>query len=362
MLTNHQNQEKNKIITSLRENKLRPTVMQGLAGTGKTFTIPFIMDDLNITPQQTLFVAYTGTAVLTMQQDNAMTLHSLLYKPILRFGKVVGFRKRDLSDFEEMLMGIRLIIMDEMSMTPAEIMKDVEQICHVFNIKLLLVGDFFQLPQIGEPHPYLQIFDGKLEKPMRQALDSPILTAAHKIRHGEFLTEGLHGDSLFIGRKNNIDTDWLHPSNQWICGLNATREKLNKQMADNRDIPIIGDKIIFLKNSLEEGVSNGTRGEILSMKQHFDLYEVVVQTNYNEIVTVKATWKREPTTQERKMGYRTHFDFAYAITCHKSQGATLEKGVIVDESFYFGREDKEIALRWKYTALTRYKNKCVLLR
>lgn len=362
MLTNHQNTEKNKVITSLRENRMRPTVLQGLAGTGKTYTIPFIVEDLGLLSSQVLFTAYTGTAVLNMNQDYSTTLHSLLYRPVIQFGRVVGFKKCSILELEEKLAGIRFIVMDEMSMTPLDIMEDMERVCRYFGIYLLLVGDFFQLPPIGQPHPYLNVFDGKLDQPMRQALDSPILSAAHQVRNGEFIKEGIYGENLFVGRKNNINPDWLAKDNAWLCGLNATRVKLNTQIADGRTTPIVGDKIIFLKNDLEQGISNGTRGEILSLKSSFDLYEMQVRTNYGDELRVNATWQRDPTSSERKAGYKTSFDLAYAITVHKAQGATLDKGIIVDESFYFGRENKEISLRWLYTALTRFQNKAVLLR
>lgn len=362
MLTDHQNSEVKKVISHLQSNAMRPTVFQGLAGCGKTFCLPYIVDGMQFSDVQVLFIAYTGTAVLNMGQENAMTSHRLLYKPIIRFGKVVGFAKKNTADLEEILRHIRMIIIDEFSMMPDDIMRDIESICRIFSIKILLVGDYFQLPPIGDANPYLNVFDGRLEEPMRQALDSPILTAAHQIRNGETLKEGIYGDSLFVGRKNNINPEWLNRDNQFLCGLNATRIKLNTQIAGGRTTPIVGDKIIFLKNDLEQGISNGTRGEILSLKSHFDLYEIQVRTNYGEEVSVTSTWQREPTPAERKRGVSTHFDFAYAITTHKAQGSGFSKGILVDESFYFGRDNKEVSRRWLYTGLTRFSNKAVLLR
>lgn len=362
MLTDHQNSEVKKVISHLQSNAMRPTVFQGLAGCGKTFCLPYIVDGMQFSDVQVLFIAYTGTAVLNMGQENAMTSHRLLYKPIIRFGKVVGFAKKNTADLEEILRHIRMIIIDEFSMMPDDIMRDIESICRIFSIKILLVGDYFQLPPIGDANPYLNVFDGRLEEPMRQSLDSPILSAAHTIRNGGTLIEGIHGEDLFVGRKNNINPEWLHRDNQWICGLNATRVKLNTQIADGRTEPIVGDKIIFLRNDLDRGISNGTRGEILSIKNIFGICQMEVRTNYGEEISVTSTWQREPTPAERKQGIKTNFDFAYAITAHKSQGATLDKGIVVDESFYFGREDKVISRRWLYTALTRFQNKCVLLR
>ena len=49
------------------------------------------------------------------------------------------------------------------------------------------------------------------------------------------------------------------------------------------------------------------------------------------------------------------FDYAYAITCHKSQGSQWDKVVVIDESAVFGRrgDDEDIPKRWLYTAITR---------
>ena len=52
------------------------------------------------------------------------------------------------------------------------------------------------------------------------------------------------------------------------------------------------------------------------------------------------------------------FEFAYAISCHKSQGSEWEKVVIFDESYVFGKE----ANRWLYTAITRAKKKLIIIK
>lgn len=52
------------------------------------------------------------------------------------------------------------------------------------------------------------------------------------------------------------------------------------------------------------------------------------------------------------------FEFAYAISCHKSQGSEWEKVVVFDESHIFGKE----ANRWLYTAITRAKKKLIIIK
>ena len=93
--------------------------------------------DLGVQPHQVLFTAFTGTAVLNMRQENACTLHSLLYKPILRFGKVVGFKSKAEEDLVEDLASIRLIIADEFSMIPDDMLTALEHICRrIWNIAI----------------------------------------------------------------------------------------------------------------------------------------------------------------------------------------------------------------------------------
>jgi len=52
------------------------------------------------------------------------------------------------------------------------------------------------------------------------------------------------------------------------------------------------------------------------------------------------------------------FEFAYAISCHKSQGSEWNKVLLFDESSIFGSD----ANRWLYTGITRSKKKLVILK
>ena len=52
------------------------------------------------------------------------------------------------------------------------------------------------------------------------------------------------------------------------------------------------------------------------------------------------------------------FEFAYAVTCHKAQGSEFDFVVVFDESWAFGEE----ADRWLYTAITRAKEKLLIIR
>ena len=49
------------------------------------------------------------------------------------------------------------------------------------------------------------------------------------------------------------------------------------------------------------------------------------------------------------------FDYAYAITCHKAQGSEFQSVLIFDEAWGAQR------FNWLYTAITRAKDRCILV-
>ena len=53
------------------------------------------------------------------------------------------------------------------------------------------------------------------------------------------------------------------------------------------------------------------------------------------------------------------FAYAYAITCHKAQGSEWDKVLVFEEGFPFNQEEHK---RWLYTAVTRAKEKLVVVR
>lgn len=52
------------------------------------------------------------------------------------------------------------------------------------------------------------------------------------------------------------------------------------------------------------------------------------------------------------------FEYAYAITAHKSQGSEWNNVVVFDDSNVFGKDGKN----WLYTAITRAKKKLVIIK
>ncbi|MEP2471046.1 MAG: Ti-type conjugative transfer relaxase TraA, partial [Paracoccaceae bacterium] len=92
------------------------------------------------------------------------------------------------------------------------------------------------------------------------------------------------------------------------------------------------DRIVFMRNDKELGVKNGMLGTVAKAA--------------DGKISVTLDGEDEPTITFDPRSYR-HFDHGYAVTIHKSQGAT------VDQAYVLGSRsmDKHLA----YVALTRHR-------
>lgn len=319
----------------------RVSVFEGYSGTGKSTTLRFLLESLDYDESEVHFCAYTGTASKLLMDAglSASTIHRLIYEPIIIKGECVGFSRKA----REELKKLKLIVVDEYSMLPQEILVDLMS----YDIPLLLVGDPAQLPPIGTPNQFINAYDAILTQVQRQALDSPILWAATKVRQGEVVKEGTYGDILFVGRKHQLDSQWLRRDVQFICGTNQTRHKINLQVSGS-PFPEVGDKIIFLKNDWNVGVVNGSVGYISKLGREWGMYVLSVKVDDMYLSKYKAFYQEIPKRSFKK-GISL-FDKAAAITGHKVIGATIREPIcIIDESYCF----KEYAKNWIYTVLTR---------
>jgi len=320
------------IVADRIDKKEKVTIFTGYAGTGKTTTLNVLLDFVKITGVQ--FVAFTGTAAKRL--PGGQTIHSVIYDVIKRRGEVVGFKLKPRHE----LAHINLFIVDEYSMVNKELFDDLESL----GIPILLVGDKFQLPPIGDPHRYVYAEPhAELTQIHRQAENSPLLKLATMVRMGETLPQGLLGN-VYVGRKNELESSWLRPDVKIICGKNATKDKINFHIA-GQDTPKPGDLIMFLKNDMPI-ITNGTTGIVTFARTTYgsSRLDVELETGVS-LRQILVDWRVQ------KIKRHQFVDFAWASTCHKAQGATYDSaGLIVDESQLF----REHADRWIYTALTRY--------
>ena len=296
-----------------------------------------------------------------------------------------------------MTVFLNQVVVDEISLAP----KSMIDMLLKHKVFCIFIGDNFQLPQIdkNEAHDYLEHPDIFLSTVMRQAAESEIIQLTMKIRNGEDIPY-MRGNDVMVVPKQELVTGHLTWADQVICATNATRVSINNQMRGllgfSGPLPQDGEKMICLRNYWEDisdsgelALVNGMTGIIhnpfetfrdapryVKMRDHRipliqgefttddgELFSHVDMDKYMiEYGEPFLDWKESYALGKLRMkiGDITPraFDYAYAITCHKSQGSEWDNVCVLEESFPFDREEHA---RWLYTAVTRASEKLVLV-
>lgn len=369
----------------------------GYAGTGKT-TLAIVISEM---VQDCLFASFTGKAALVMRSKGctgAGTLHSLIYKPRREWREDDDDRKdtdtpRWELNPESALRGADLLIIDECSMVNEELARDVLS----FGTPVLVLGDPAQLPPVSGAGFFTDVTpDAMLTEVHRQAADNPIIRIATMVRMGETLKHGIHKGpvertGVSIIPRSSLNPQYELTADQILCGKNDTRVTINRRMRaalrfagklpDGDHLPVVGDRVICLKNKRDRALMNGsiwTVKEILDRmpenkrRGRKDVSYLHIRdeerSNYCKTPMPFWFWNNRPADLQLPDGMqRSHydeFDYAYAITCHKSQGSQWDRVLIFDESQVFGRNDdqEDIPKRWLYTAITRAAKAVIIVR
>ncbi len=376
------NSEQLKAINSALNNNI--TIISGGPGTGKTTIINAIvrlyieknkLDNISIMERIAL-LAPTGRASKKMSMSTnlpASTIHRFL-----KWNK-------DTDDFminENNKNFQRLIIVDEVSMVDnalfAALLKGINSY-----VKLILVGDSFQLPSVG-PGLLLQDLISSdlfcyvpLNYIYRQSDNSYIPYLAREIKNKDLSEEYINKKDdynfLMVDSKNilpsikkiieaGIDKGYDENNLQVLApmykGENGI-ENLNKMLKDifNPDTgqrkitygDIIykeGDKVLQLVNDADNNVFNGDIGFIKSIATISNPYKkeiVTIDFDGNIVMYQKKDLK--------------NIKHAYAITIHKSQGSEFEH-VIMPITYQYG---SMLYNKILYTGVSRAKKSLILV-
>jgi exodeoxyribonuclease-5 len=338
------------IVKWMDDPSSREFKLGGYAGTGKTTVIKSLLKSLD--PKlRTTVSAFTGKAVHVLSKKHiyAQTLHSLMYDvEVLRGGGVTFHKKYKLEGDPS------LVIVDESSMLSTDLYRDLSS----YKKKYLFVGDPGQLEPVGDNPNLMAKPDLVLSKIHRQAEKSPIIHLANQVRLGGSVKTDLNTDELTIRNKNIMASDFTK-NDQIICARNATRTSLNNKIRLFRKLPdkqiTIGEKLIVLRNNLSFNVFNGLILFVDEIKLDVATHWTVnahdeTDKKYNNL----PIWKKPFVEPLKKDAYIpkewVHCDFAYVITCHKSQGSEWDSVMVIDEWMPPQVWDMK---RWRYTAITR---------
>lgn len=413
-LTSDQKNAKNLIVEWFLHTDDQVFVLSGYAGTGKTFLINHVIKDcLFLEPGvEAVFVTPTGKAATVLAQSGTVagTVHSLIYIrndedfDVDENGEIIerdelSFYKREKIDEK-----IRLIVIDEASMVNETVLNDLLS----FGVKCLFCGDSAQLPPVNGECSLLTTPHYTMKEIVRQAADNPIIQVATMARQGEMIPYGNYGDKVCViprhAFKGKERERLLQKADQVICGRNRTRITLNDEMRrykgidEDERLPVEGEKLICTLNDWEKPLDehkkfflvNGLIGIASNVQECVDGLAVMdfkvdfakesVRAPFDTGIFLNGKYThhygdRAVTFADGTVAHEDNFallhrlkvvkeepvcrfEFAYAVTCHKAQGSEFNFVIVFDESWAFNEEKN----RWLYTAITRAKEKLLIIR
>lgn len=363
----------------------------GYAGTGKT---TLAIEIARMVRGHVCFAAFTGKAALVMNKKGCMgarTIHSLIYRRRLTSRED---EPEWVLNHDSELAGASLCIIDECSMVDERLGTDLLS----FHVPVLVLGDPAQLPPVRGTGFFTEGHepDIMLTEVHRQAAGNPIIHLATEMREGRAPQPGAYKGDFADVRvmvmpwdKVRDRTETLLNAGQIICGRNDTRLTLNRHMRNllrqrgtlpaGDHLPVVGDRVICLKNKRDRGLLNGGMFTVQHLTDRAPeaskpgskdcIYAILdsLDDAYLRDVAVRVPrifwdWngKQKIQVPEGIAKNWDEFAYAYAVTCHKSQGSQWDNVLIKDESDAFDREGEMMGWRWRYTATTRASERLVV--
>ena len=363
------------------------SIITGGPGTGKTTLVKGIINLFEMQADVVNLCAPTGRAAKRLSElsgRSAKTIHRLL--------EVVPGSKKEtkFARNRDNPLNCDVLIVDECSMVDIVLFSQLITALKS-NCRLVLVGDYNQLPAVGPGNILKDLLDCdfvpsvKLTDIFRQAQKSDIVVNSHAINEGVYpRTSGKTGDYFFIECGENIeekiaglvktrlpraygfdsfeDIQVLCPSRKRRGGtanintvLQAAmnpEEEGKSQIAFNGIIFREGDKVMQIKNNYDIEFTKDN-GETDMGVFNGDIGQIIKVDKYNKTLTIRFDDKTYVYEQENF----TQLEHAWAVTVHKSQGSEF-KAVILCIS----DTPKELQYRnLLYTAFTRAKNLLVVV-
>ncbi|MEN3792965.1 ATP-dependent RecD-like DNA helicase [Fulvimarina sp. MAC3] len=346
----------------------------GYAGTGKTTLARHFAEGVDGAVQ---FAAFTGKAAQVLRSKgakSARTIHSLIYRPkgeeqvedegtgTARVSPTFSLNR------QSPVAKAKLVVIDECSMVDEALGQDLMS----FGTPILVLGDPGQLPPVSGGGFFTDAEpDFLLTEIHRQARDNPIVRLALDVREGKQIMHGDYGTVQVIG-KREVEQARVLAADQVLVGTNKTRRAYNRRLRELKgftdELPMVGDKLVCLRNDPQKGLLNGSLWQVMtaskeSVKPGINLIvkpdDDDIDKGAAKIRLLKAAFE----DAEADIPWATKkrfddFDYGYALTVHKAQGSQWDDVMLFDEGWAF-RETRE---RWLYTAITRAAKTLTIVR
>jgi hypothetical protein len=367
--------------------------LTGEPGSGKTHTINQYVNYLRSCGIEPAITASTGIAATHI---GGMTIHSWS-----GIGIRNELTSRDLDTLcqnerlVKRIVATQILIIDEISMLSAQTLNMIERVCRAIRnpgqpfggLQVVLVGDFFQLPPVfkraNQNFNNQTVIDGGQDLASLFAYRSSAWAALKPVVC--YLTEQhRQADKVFAGvlsalRSGDLDDEHmalldncrkaggsveqctrLFPHNADVDRLNDI--ELNKLQTETRIFEMsgrgkpvlietlkrnclspdilrlkVGARVMFTKNSMEDGFFNGTTGTVTGFSKTSGQPEIKI-TSGRTIEVEPAEWAIEDSGKVLARVMQLPLRLAWAITVHKSQGMSLDSAVIdLSQAFEYGQ-------------------------
>jgi exodeoxyribonuclease-5 len=323
-----------------------PWAMDGPAGSGKTTVLASVAREI----RHAFLCTLTGKAASVLRRKTGLpvsTIHAAFYQ-LTEKGKDAAGKQvlRFLPVHERGQLAGSIVLVDESSMINHEMARDILRT----GAKVAVCGDRFQLPPVSG-RAFFDWSDVTLKTIHRQALESPIIRQAHRVRAGEHYRED--GDGFRVFRDRGFTPDEAISADVILCYTNATRHHANKfvrsalGLGPGEVIAFASEPAMCLKNAAPFGIFNGATYRVLRDFKRGDT-SILIDVDGAAMTIPMVTWEGMPSPLDPRIDPVSRFDYGYAMTVHKAQGSEWDTVLLIDENF---RPNDR--MRWLYTAITR---------
>jgi exodeoxyribonuclease-5 len=115
--------------------------------------------------------------------------------------------------------------------------------------------------------------------------------------------------------------------------------------------PIVGDRVMCLRNNSQAGLFNGMQGTIGELFEN-DFMLFSSDDHQSEVCFDREVFGQVKYDFDHDRDSPMPFDYCYATTCHKCQGSQYDSVLVMEQ-----RCDLWDHKRWAYTAASRAINK-----